>query len=138
MAHEGPGAPGWTARSAVSASVADLHSGDRYTVGLCIVDALEAPTNVLLTLTGQLSGQVFVCPLGHDACSLEVAGQGVPVQGGNFPVASTCGEHALELSFQIVPATERANAGVTEYVVQDFRSYSSHAVCALPHGVSCA
>ena len=138
MAHEGPGAPGWTARSAVSASVDNLHCGNRYTAGFCIVDALEAPTNVLLTFTGQWSGQVFVCPLGHDACSLEVAEQGVPVQGGNFSVASTCGEHAIELSVQIVPATERASAGVTDYVVQVVRTSSSDAVCALPHGVSCA
>ena len=95
------------------------------------MDALDAPINVLLTLTGPLLGQVFTCLLGDDACSLEVADQGVLLQAGNLSLASTCGEHALGLSVQLVPATERANAGVTEYVVQDIRSLSASGLVEL-------
>ena len=76
IVYEEPGPEGWTSSYAVSTSAADRHGGDKYTVCLCTMDAPEAPTNVLLTLTGPSLGRVFTRTLGDNACSLEVAGQG--------------------------------------------------------------
>ena len=98
---------------------------------LCTMDAPEAPANMLFTLTGPSLCQGFRCLLGDHACSLKVAGHGVLSHAGNLTLASTCGGHAFELSFLLVPASRQANATATQYNVQNFRSMSGSGLVEL-------